>query len=194
LHKQRTCATRPFQISAFLAKPHGDRPSLKFQRRSANCVVVLLVIVVVDSRATGDAGLTKADADDRQDTTARRVNSKRFIIIIIKRCSFEVRFVPSCESRVHSLEWRGWGDVFGWLTTPIWPTHTVLRIYPDQVDRGPTSFDILYCSRLKFHVPVQVVRAVVTCAPVPGLLDETGAGLAAGLQTRTPITWYYKYL
>lgn len=84
--KLRTCATRPFQISAFLAKPQGDRPSLKFQRRSANCVVVLPVFDTADSRATEDAEVvTKADADDRQDTTATRVNSTRFIIVICSR-------------------------------------------------------------------------------------------------------------
>ena len=36
-----TWATRPFQISALFLRPQGDLPSLKFQRRSFNCVGVM---------------------------------------------------------------------------------------------------------------------------------------------------------
>jgi hypothetical protein len=42
----RTCATRPFQVSAFFFNPHGDCPSLKFHLRSESVVAVGLAEVV----------------------------------------------------------------------------------------------------------------------------------------------------
>jgi hypothetical protein len=40
----RTCATRPFQISALFLRPHGDRPSLKFHCRSDKLVLLETVV------------------------------------------------------------------------------------------------------------------------------------------------------
>jgi hypothetical protein len=42
-HAKHTCATRPFQISAFFLRPHGACPSLKFHWRSDRLVVVAVV-------------------------------------------------------------------------------------------------------------------------------------------------------
>ena len=56
--KTLTCATRPFQTSAFVFKPHGDCPSLKFQRLSSNAVVELMGLAVACAVVLeiGDAG------------------------------------------------------------------------------------------------------------------------------------------
>jgi len=87
LYTTRTCATRPFQISAFFDIPHGALPSLKFQRLSDKAVVVVEVIVAVGvgviqaDRPRGDDTLgTKAVAVGT-DRTARRRNKICFIML-----------------------------------------------------------------------------------------------------------------
>lgn len=88
LIQRRTCATRPFQISAFFLRPHGDRPpSLKFHRLSDNwvtgCVVGLEgervdTVVVV--------GTTNAWLNATNNANSPIVNAQRFIIVFFSCC------------------------------------------------------------------------------------------------------------
>ena len=58
--------------------------------------MVVVVLDVMATRVTEDAGDTKADADDRDDTKARSVNSKCFIIMAGEN-EINGKVVPSCE-------------------------------------------------------------------------------------------------
>ncbi len=74
----RTCATRPFHVSAFVFMPHGDCPSLKFHFRSDNWVLLMssttgaVVNGVLDET---DLLGTKASVFDANAKTDRRAKS-----------------------------------------------------------------------------------------------------------------------
>jgi hypothetical protein len=81
----RTCAIRPFQISAFTLRPHGDCPSLKFHFRSAKLVVVTRHLV--DGSDWIWQGGTKAVAIDKINTnnTSERGETRDIFLITMKK-------------------------------------------------------------------------------------------------------------
>jgi hypothetical protein len=69
---------RPFQISAFLFMPQGERPSLKFHLRSESSVVVgAAACLMLTAELAGGA---KADADET--STTKRRNRTRLNMVL----------------------------------------------------------------------------------------------------------------
>ena len=85
-HVKHTCATRPFQISAFFLSPKGPWPSLKFHCLSKSCVLLLLAIAgavfedIVVLVVSDVWGVTKADVATHK--AATRLNR---ITVFIER-------------------------------------------------------------------------------------------------------------